>query len=128
MRNTVVLVDDGNALEYHIPFISREGYIVRWYQDYEQAFCALSRIDYQIAFIDAALPDGDGKNLVRLSKECNPDVPVIGISGYAAMKVARVRPVQSMVFPLLMCKHITSGHILTISANILNFSSIGISG
>jgi len=83
MKGTILLVDD-RANKYMIEVLEEElGFLVCRYYDGRGAIRDIQdNLKYQLALVDLSLPDISGEDVIEVSKEVNPDVPVIGISAF----------------------------------------------
>ena len=91
MKKIILLVDDDSLKRRgYKKFFERVGYSVIDYQYGRQVISAIiDGLNYDIAIIDFELNlnDADGEEVIKFSKEINPEVPVIGWTGYEGLKL-----------------------------------------
>jgi DNA-binding response OmpR family regulator len=59
-----------------------KGYDTIVYTDGKRLLRDLPELDYHLGFLSVNFPELENDLVIRLSKELNPDVPVIGFSAY----------------------------------------------
>jgi len=111
MTKTILIVEDmyGEFLE---EIIKRFGYCPILYSNGNEAFSDVRDkiVKYDLAFIDLSLPGCGGDQVIEISKEVYPSVPVICISGY---KTQSTKADQHIVKPFepSFLRQIISGYI-----------------
>ena len=83
MNCSIILAEDEIAGKRWQKFLQRKGHLVMLYEN-GMALCKdiYEGLKYDIAFVDLSLPKVDGDVIAHLSKELNPKVPVVTMSGY----------------------------------------------
>lgn len=84
----ILMVDDdqegGLSRKY---LLEDRGYFVLLYENGMDAKEAIQDgLSYHVGIFDISLPEVGGDELIQLSKRLHPDVPVICISGYYALR------------------------------------------
>ncbi|MDE0535466.1 sigma-54-dependent transcriptional regulator [Tenacibaculum sp. L6] len=86
---TILLVEDdvtfSNMLKH---FLERHQYTVDVSYTIKNATTLLKEHTYNLIFTDLRLPDGNGIDLLKLSKDNNSNIPVVLMTGYAEVSTA----------------------------------------
>ncbi|RKF04765.1 two-component system response regulator HydG [Tenacibaculum lutimaris] len=86
---TILLVEDdvtfSNMLKH---FLERHQYTVDVSYTIKNATTLLKDHPYNLIFTDLRLPDGNGIDLLKLSKDNNSNIPVVLMTGYAEVSTA----------------------------------------
>ena len=86
---TILLVEDdvtfSNMLKH---FLERHQYTVEVSYTIKNATTLLKEHTYNLIFTDLRLPDGNGIDLLKLSKDNNSNIPVVLMTGYAEVSTA----------------------------------------
>uniref|UniRef100_A0A832A4U7 Response regulator n=1 Tax=Desulfacinum infernum TaxID=35837 RepID=A0A832A4U7_9BACT len=82
MAKILVIEDDDGLRELLSTFLEEVGHSVVQAGDGLEGMECLEREPFDLIIVDVMLPYVSGIGLVKLSKESNPDVPVICITGY----------------------------------------------
>lgn len=88
MKKILLVEDDvtfSNMLKH---FLERHKYNVEVSYSINSAKTLLKEHSYHLIFTDLRLPDGNGMELLKLSKENNSNVPVVLMTGYAEVSTA----------------------------------------
>jgi DNA-binding NtrC family response regulator len=86
---SVLLVDDDRiVLESMAEYLRGEGFHMLTAASYHDADRELARHEMDLVIADVNLPDRDGFELLRLSREKHPDTPVILVTGYGTIENA----------------------------------------
>ena len=79
----VLVVDDEEEMCWVLEHVlTRHGYACETARGGQEAHAALGRRAFQIALLDAKMPDIDGLELARQIRGVDPELPIILISGY----------------------------------------------
>ena len=81
-RSLLIVDDDTDQLSTLARWFSRRGYNVVTADHPRQALVAASAGRFQVALVDASLPEIDGLELMKRLKRMQNDLPVIILSGY----------------------------------------------
>ncbi len=88
-RGHILVVDDEVSILTTLKkTLALEGYSVDVAGGFALARERLEKCAYDIAIFDVALPDGDGVELLELTREKKNDVPVLMMSGHATVDAA----------------------------------------
>jgi DNA-binding NtrC family response regulator len=90
MKNTKVLIAEDNHLSRQnlLELLTMSGYDVTAVENGRQAMDALVQDKYDLLITDLKMPHADGLELLKFSKEMNPDHVVIVITGYGTVNTA----------------------------------------
>jgi DNA-binding NtrC family response regulator len=90
MKNTKVLIAEDNHLSRQnlSELLAMSGYDVTAVENGRQAMDALVQDKYDLLITDLKMPHADGLELLKFSKEMNPDHVVIVITGYGTVNTA----------------------------------------
>lgn len=89
MKERILVIDDDEGMrDACSQILSREKYIIRLGATGEEGLELLREENFDLLVIDLKLPGISGMEVLRKSKEDNPDVPVIMITGYATVETA----------------------------------------
>ena len=82
MKKVISIVEDEKDLNELVKrYLEREGYEVRSYLTFDEASVHSTDEDVHLWILDIMLGDKSGFDLIDEIRACNPDVPVISISG-----------------------------------------------
>lgn len=80
---TILIIDDERAIRSTLnEILSFEGYKIEEAVDGEEGFRKFSQKTYDVVICDIKMPKMDGIEFLEKSKEVNPDVPIIMLSGH----------------------------------------------
>lgn len=86
---TILIVDDEKAIRKTLTeILSYEGYKIDDAENGEEALKKLKEKSYDVVLCDIKMPKVDGLEFLEKSKEINPDVPIIMISGHGTIETA----------------------------------------
>lgn len=86
---TILIVDDEKAIRKTLTeILSYEGYKIDDAENGEEALKKLKERNYDVVLCDIKMPKVDGLEFLEKSKEINPDVPIIMISGHGTIETA----------------------------------------
>jgi DNA-binding NtrC family response regulator len=87
--STILLIDDERAIRKTLgEILSYEGYKIDEAVDGEEGLKKFSEKTYSVVLCDIKMPKIDGLEFLDKSREINPDVPVIMISGHGTIETA----------------------------------------
>jgi two-component system, NtrC family, nitrogen regulation response regulator NtrX len=87
--STILIVDDEKAIRKTLSeILSYEGYKIDDAENGEDALRKLKEKNYDVVLCDIKMPKVDGIEFLERSKEINPDVPIIMISGHGTIETA----------------------------------------
>jgi DNA-binding NtrC family response regulator len=82
-ESVFLIIDDEPDMCWTLERILRQkGYASRTALDGAEALSLIERQNFQLAFLDAKLPDIEGLELARRIHTFNPDMPIVMVSGY----------------------------------------------
>jgi two-component system, NtrC family, nitrogen regulation response regulator NtrX len=85
----ILVVDDEQAIRKTLAeILVFEGYTVQEAADGQEAINAYSQNQYDLVLCDIKMPKIDGMEFLEKSREINPEVPVIMISGHGNIELA----------------------------------------
>jgi two-component system, NtrC family, nitrogen regulation response regulator NtrX len=86
---SILIIDDEKAIRKTLTeILSYEGYKIDEASDGEEGLKRFSEKAYDIVLCDIKMPKLDGIEFLEKSREINPDVPVIMISGHGNIDTA----------------------------------------
>lgn len=86
---TILIIDDERAIRSTLnEILSFEGYKIEEAVDGEEGFRKFSQKTYDVVICDIKMPKMDGIEFLEKSKEVNPDVPIIMLSGHGNIDTA----------------------------------------
>ncbi len=88
MANILIIDDEKSIRKTLSEILSYEGYIIDEAGDGEEGLKKFSEKTYDVVLCDIKMPKLDGIEFLDRSKEINPDVPVIMISGHGNVDTA----------------------------------------
>jgi len=89
MPHRILIVDDEESIRYSFSeFLTQEGYVVDVAESFEQAKNFLEENTYDALFLDILLGQDSGIDILKASKELNPNCPVIMITGSPGIDTA----------------------------------------
>lgn len=87
--STILIIDDEKAIRKTLSeILSFEGYKIEEAADGEEGLKKFSEKTYDLVLCDIKMPKLDGIEFLEKSREINPDVPVIMISGHGNIDTA----------------------------------------
>jgi DNA-binding NtrC family response regulator len=87
--SSILIIDDERAIRKTLTeILSYEGYKIEEASDGEEGLKKFSEKIYDVVLCDIKMPKMDGIEFLEKSKEVNPDVPVIMISGHGNVDTA----------------------------------------
>jgi len=87
--STILLIDDERAIRRTLgEILSYEGYKIEEAGDGEEGLKKFKEKTYEVVLCDIKMPKLDGLEFLDKSREINPDVPVIMISGHGTIETA----------------------------------------
>lgn len=79
----IIIIDDEPDMLWALEnVLLKHGHIVRKADSASEALSLMNREKFDVALLDAKLPDMEGLELAGMIKEKNPDISIIMISGY----------------------------------------------
>ncbi len=79
---SVLIIDDDEKIKILLhSSVEKLGHSAEITGSCEEAMLKLSQSDFDLAFIEANLPDGDGTELMSRAKALHPELSVVAISG-----------------------------------------------
>jgi DNA-binding NtrC family response regulator len=90
MKNAKILIAEDNQLsrENLAEILTMSGYDVRAVENGKHAMDALVQDKYDLIITDLKMPEADGLELLKFTKDMNPDNVVIMITGYGTVNTA----------------------------------------
>jgi CheY-like chemotaxis protein len=89
MESILVVDDEQSMLEFMEIALSKEGYPVSCAQEGEQALKMLSgKPGFDLVISDLRMGEVDGLELLKASKDIDPDIPFIFMTAYASSEAA----------------------------------------
>jgi DNA-binding NtrC family response regulator len=87
--STILIIDDEKAIRKTLSeILSYEGYKIDDAENGEEGLKKLKEKNYDAVLCDIKMPKVDGIEFLEKSKEINPDVPIIMISGHGTIETA----------------------------------------
>ncbi len=87
--NSILIIDDEKAIRKTLgEILSYEGYTIDDAENGEEGLRKLKEKSYDVILCDIKMPKVDGIEFLERSKEINPDVPIIMISGHGTIETA----------------------------------------
>ncbi|MBX9784940.1 MAG: sigma-54 dependent transcriptional regulator [Chitinophagaceae bacterium] len=87
--SNILIVDDEKAIRKTLSeILSYEGYKIDDAENGEEGLKKLKEKNYDVVLCDIKMPRVDGIEFLEKSKEINPDIPVIMISGHGTIETA----------------------------------------
>ena len=87
--NSILIIDDEKAIRKTLgEILSYEGYKIDDAENGEEGLKKLKEKAYDVVLCDIKMPKVDGIEFLERSKEINPDVPIIMISGHGTIETA----------------------------------------
>ena len=87
--STILIIDDEKAIRKTLSeILSYEGYKIEDAENGEEGLKKLKEKNYDAVLCDIKMPKVDGIEFLEKSKEINPDVPIIMISGHGTIETA----------------------------------------
>lgn len=87
--STILIIDDEKAIRKTLSeILSYEGYKIDDAENGEEGLKKLKEKNYDAVLCDIKMPQVDGIEFLEKSKEINPDVPIIMISGHGTIETA----------------------------------------
>jgi len=84
MKGSILIVEDECFGESFKKIFEEENYFVILYKNGLEAIDQIENgLIYELAIIDLSLPLIDGEEVIKTSKEINPNIPVLSFSGYS---------------------------------------------
>jgi len=88
-KGRILIVDDDEIIVDSLSeFLRLEGYAVDGARRFSEAVSALQKQRYNVMITDVNMSEGDGFELLRLTRQQHPDVVVIMITGYGTIDSA----------------------------------------
>ncbi|MDP3734312.1 MAG: response regulator [Nanoarchaeota archaeon] len=84
MKGPILLVEDShlNSRLWEL-VLSRNDYLVLSYDDGQKVITDIEDgLQYKLALVDLELPNRGGDEVIKVSKEYNPQIPIYCVSGY----------------------------------------------
>ncbi len=89
MKNRILVIDDDEGIrEACSTVLERERYIPVLAETGEMGLELLKKEDFDLVIVDLKLPGISGMDVLKRSREDNPEIPVIMITGYATVETA----------------------------------------
>lgn len=83
----VLVVEDHSELAQNIlSYLSKEGYVCEVSEGFEQTMAKLGGFSYDLMVLDLMLPDGNGLEILRWSKQTHADMGVLILSAKNSLK------------------------------------------
>lgn len=87
--SSILIVDDEKAIRKTLTeILSYEGYKIEDAENGEDALKKLKEKSYDVVLCDIKMPKVDGLEFLEKSREINPDIPIIMISGHGTIETA----------------------------------------
>jgi two-component system, NtrC family, nitrogen regulation response regulator NtrX len=87
--SSILIVDDEKAIRKTLTeILSYEGYKIEDAENGEDALKKLKEKNYDVVLCDIKMPKVDGLEFLEKSREINPDIPIIMISGHGTIETA----------------------------------------
>ncbi len=87
--NSILIIDDEKAIRKTLgEILSYEGYKIDDAENGEEGLKKLKEKSYDVILCDIKMPKVDGIEFLERSREINPDVPIIMISGHGTIETA----------------------------------------
>lgn len=87
--NSILIIDDEKAIRKTLgEILSYEGYKIDDAENGEEGLKKLKEKSYDVILCDIKMPKIDGIEFLERSREINPDVPIIMISGHGTIETA----------------------------------------
>ncbi|HEX3768354.1 MAG TPA: sigma-54 dependent transcriptional regulator [Puia sp.] len=87
--SNILIIDDEKAIRKTLSeILSYEGYKIDEAGDGEEGFRKFREKEYDVILCDIKMPKMDGIEFLEKSKELNPDLPIIMISGHGTIETA----------------------------------------
>ena len=87
--SSILIVDDEKAIRKTLTeILSYEGYKIDDAENGEDALKKLKEKNYDVVLCDIKMPKMDGLEFLEKSREINPDIPIIMISGHGTIETA----------------------------------------
>jgi DNA-binding NtrC family response regulator len=87
--SSILIVDDEKAIRKTLTeILSYEGYKIEDAENGEDALKKLKEKNYDVVLCDIKMPKVDGIEFLEKSREINPDIPIIMISGHGTIETA----------------------------------------
>jgi DNA-binding NtrC family response regulator len=100
-KGSLLLVDDDrHVLTSMADWLREQGYKVDVAGDYASAVAAVEKKTYELLLVDIRLADRDGFEVLAYSRQRNPAVPVILLTGYGTVETA-IEAIRAGAFDLL---------------------------
>jgi DNA-binding NtrC family response regulator len=99
-KNILIVEDDKIILDSLCEFLSLEGYQTSGSETFKGALSRLQRQSYCLLIVDLNLPDGDGFELLDITRKRYPQTVVIVITGYGTIESA-VRTIKHGAYDYL---------------------------
>jgi DNA-binding NtrC family response regulator len=100
-KGTLLLVDDDrHVLTSMADWLREQGYKVDVAGDYNSAVAAVDKKAYDLLLVDIRLADKDGFEVLAYSRQKNPAIPVILLTGYGTVETA-IEAIRAGAFDLL---------------------------
>ncbi len=93
----ILLAEDDNSMRYFLArSLEKAGHEVLAFADGEDAVPALNAGPFDILISDIVMPKMGGIELGQMAKKINPSLPVIFITGFAAVAVEDLQNVEGI--------------------------------
>ncbi|OHB55377.1 MAG: sigma-54-dependent Fis family transcriptional regulator [Planctomycetes bacterium RBG_13_44_8b] len=99
-KNILIVEDDKIILDSMCEFLSLEGYITKGVETFRDAMSTLQKQSYCLLITDLNLTDGDGFELLNITRKRYPQTVVIVITGYGTIESA-VRTIKHGAYDYL---------------------------
>src|ERR1700690_52672 len=100
-KGSLLLVDDDRqVLTSMADWLREQGYKVDVASDYASAVAAVEKKTFDLLLVDIRLGDKDGFEVLAYSRQKNPAVPVILLTGYGTVETA-IEAIRAGAFDLL---------------------------
>src|SRR5881392_857797 len=114
----ILLVEDKESLRRVLRLtLESAGYSVAEAEDARAAAQALAREPFRLVLTDLRMPHGSGLDVLRVSKEANPDAPVVLMTAYGSIDEA-VQAMKDGAHDFLQ-KPVDSNHLLLLTERAL---------
>ena len=92
MKKILIVDDEERVRELYIRMLVEEGFLVRHASDARHAFNILIREEMDLILLDIKMPEIDGKTMIEVIREFNPNLKVIVTSVYPIEKQKQMVP------------------------------------
>ena len=92
MKKILIIDDEERIRQLYIKMLVEEGYTVRQASTAKRAFNTIIREEFDIILLDINMPEINGKTMMEVIKELNPNLKVIITSVFPIEKQKQIIP------------------------------------